>query len=257
MKNAKLNWVRLPIDSLENCRELGGYNTRHGEQTKWHAFLRSSEMSKLTPEEVGFLKAYGVTTVIDLRGEDEIQKHPNPLAHEDFCEYHNKPFITLQVSDITQHVADVARSLENVFMGDFYVDLLERSEVIKEIMDVIGQAEEGCVLFHCQAGKDRTGILAMLLLGLAGVEKKDIVSNYETTYTNLESIHDYAGERPYGDIPESFMYSSREYILRAYEYILDKYGDFEQYMRAKGVSEEVIDRVKGRLVAQSEIVSVS
>jgi protein-tyrosine phosphatase len=247
MKNAKLNWVRLPIDSLENCRELGGYSTENGQQTNWHSFLRSSDMSKLTQEDFVFLKEYGVKTVIDLRGEDEIETHKNPLSEEDFCHYHNIPFITGRVSDITLSTYEIS-------MGDFYVDLLEQNDSVKRIFDVIAQAEEGCIVFHCQAGKDRTGILAMLLLALAGVEKKDIVSNYEVTYTNLESIQQY--DNQYGNIPKEFLYSNRDYILRAYEYILQTYHSVDQYLMAKGLGQDVIDRVKQRFIGQGETVAL-
>ncbi|MCQ6281655.1 tyrosine-protein phosphatase [Bacillus sp. EB600] len=240
MKNAKLNWVRLPINSLENCRELGGYSTKFGQQTKWHSFIRSSDMSKLTREDITFLKEYGVKTVIDLRGEDEIQTHKNPLAEEDFCNYHNIPLITKSVSDITTH------TFKDVSMGDLYVDLLEQSGALKKIFAVIDQAEEGCIVFHCQAGKDRTGVLAMLLLGIAGVEKKDIVSNYEVTFTNLESIQQ--NERQYENIPREFLYSNREYILRAYEYILHTYLSVDRCLSAKGVAKEVIDRLRARMI---------
>lgn len=245
MKNAKLNWVRLPIDSLENCRELGGYNTEYGQQTKWHTFLRSSDMSKLTREDMVFLKEYGVKTVIDLRGEDEIALHKNPLAEEVFCKYHNIPFINHQVSDLTE-------TLSRVFMGDFYVELLEQNDLVKKIIETIGQAEEGCIVFHCQAGKDRTGILAMLLLGLAGVDKKDIVTNYEVTYTNLESLHQLNGE--YENIPKELLYSNREYILKAYDHILNTYHSFDHYLIAKGVGQGMIDQVKGRLFSLGEAV---
>ncbi|MBT2648784.1 tyrosine-protein phosphatase [Bacillus sp. ISL-34] len=247
MKNAKLNWVRLPIDNLENCRELGGYSTKFGQQTKWHSFLRSSDMSKLTREDIVFLKEYGVKTVIDLRGEDEIETHKNPLAEEDFCEYHNIPFITEQVSDITL-------STYKLSVGDFYVDLMEqKKDSVKTIFDAIDQAEEGCIVFHCAAGKDRTGILAMLLLGLAGVEKKDIVSNYEVTYTNLESIQQY--ENQFENIPKEFLYSNRENILIAYEYILHTYQSVDQYLMAKDVGQDVIERVKRRFLGISETVA--
>lgn len=244
MKNAKLNWVRLPLSSIENCREMGGYNTQYGQQTKWHSFIRSSDMSKLMKEDIEFLKEYGVKTAIDLRGEDEIATHRNPLAEEDFCDYYNIPFITEQVSDITF-------SKEKIFMGDFYVDLLEQNVTLKEIFKVMAQAEEGCIVFHCMAGKDRTGVLAMLLLGLAGVEKKDILSNYEVTYTNLESIQK---RENYKDIPRELMFSDREYILSAYEYILKTYQTIDHYLVSKGVEQRDIDIVKNRFVGMNAAV---
>lgn len=240
-KDAKLNWVRLPVDSIENCRELGGYDTRYGQQTRWHSFVRSSDMSKLTREDASFLEAYGVKTVIDLRGPDEIATHQNPLADESFCRYHNVPLITGQITDIARWTT------ANVFVGDFYVELLESNDAVVKIFNIIADAEEGCIVFHCQGGKDRTGILAMLLLGLVEVDRRDIVSNYEVTYTYLETLHQYESPR-YGNIPKEFLYSDRTYILRAYEHILHTYQSVERYLLAKGVEAEAVARVKRRLV---------
>mgnify|MGYP001950605127 FL=1 len=86
----------------------------------------------------------------------------------------------------------------------------------------------------------------MLLLGIAGVEKKDIISNYEVTYSNLESFHK-PGFLTKG-IPEVLLLSKREYLEHAYDYLMEKYGGFESYLFDKGISEDVIQRVKGRLL---------
>ncbi len=247
MKNAKLNWVRLPLESVENCRELGGYNTQYGQQTKWHALLRSSDMSKLTEEDIIFLKEYGVHTVIDLRGADEIEIKPNGLENTAFCQYHNIPLITELVSNI-------AFTTEKQNMGDFYVELLENNQAIKQIFECIAHAEEGSIIFHCAAGKDRTGILAMLLLSLAGVEKKDILSNYEVSYTNLESMHNL--EKLHEKIPVELIYSKSEYIAKAYDYLRSNYGTVEQYLLAKGVEQDAVMAVRTRLVGKDPVVAV-
>lgn len=245
MKLASLNWVRLPIDNIENCRELGGYYTKYDQQTKWRSFIRSSNMSHLDKEDMAFLKDYGVKTVIDLRSEDEIAMHQNPLSNEEFCQYFNIPFTT-------NHFTHHAHTQNDISVGDFYIDLLEQEDTIKAIFDTIAQADEGCIVFHCVLGKDRTGVLAMLLLGLAGVDKKDIISNYETSYSNLESLH--GREMLYDIIPKSFLYSDRNYILRAYEFIIKNYQSFEQYLIEKGVERDTIERVKYRLVGVEEVI---
>lgn len=203
-------------------------------------------MSQLTQDDIMFLKEYGVKTVIDLRSDGEVLTHGNPLAAEEFCNYFQIPLMTKQVTNITMSQIDMT-------IGDFYVELLEQTDAVKEIFKVISEAEEeGCIVFHCQAGKDRTGVLAMLLLGLVGVEKKDIITNYEVTYSNLESLHEIKTQ--YEHIPESFLYSSRDSIIKAYEYILHTYETVEQYLLTRGVEIEVIERVKDRLVGEREAV---
>ena len=62
--------------------------------------------------------------------------------------------------------------------------LLENKTAIKETFEILAEAK-GCTIFHCTAGKDRTGIIAMLILGLSGVSRKDIIANYEVTYTYI------------------------------------------------------------------------
>lgn len=242
MKNAKLNWVRLPIETIENCRELGGYLTETGQPTKWHSFLRSSEMNKITNEDIDFLREYGVKTVIDLRRKDEIEKSKNPLSEMDDFDYHNISFHAGNVGDITKYAA----TKENFTMGDFYVDLLKQHHIVKDLFQTIYFAKEGAILFHCRVGKDRTGVLAMLLLGLAGVSKKDIVSNYEVSFTNLESLHE-AVEK-FDHISSDYFLSRRENIIKAYHYVIDHYGTFENYLKTVGINEEMLDGIKARLI---------
>ena len=97
------------------------------------------------------------------------------------------------------------------------------------------------------AGKDRTGIIAMLLLVLVGVSKKDIVSNYGVTYTNLESFQNIKGLPT--RIPESYLYSNRDYILMAYNHIMDHYQTIEAYLLSKVISQENIDKIKDKFTA--------
>lgn len=235
---AKKNWVRLPLTGVLNCRELGGYSVGDFEQTAWHAFLRASDMSQLAPADIEFLKEYGVKAVIDLRSSDEIVTHPNPLKQEDFCQYHNIPLITGQVSNIIFNEQEVG-------MGDFYIEMLKNPQAIQRIFETIAQVEEGCIVFHCMAGKDRTGVLAMLLLGLAGVEKRDIMANYEVTYTYIEPMFTTV-DIP-REIPHSLLSSERESIGKAYQYIIEQFGSVERYLQ-QGVSKEVIEKVKSRLI---------
>lgn len=236
--NAHLNWVRLPLENLENCRDLGGYASENGEQTKWHSFLRSDNMSKLNESEITFLQEYGVKTVIDLRSDDETSAYKNPLSELESFDYHNIPLAGQLISNGNM---DLGKT-----MGDFYVTMLKESPAVEQIFNVIGEADEGGVVFHCMAGKDRTGVLAMLLLGIAGVAKKDIISNYEVTYTNLESIQEYK-DIPM-DIPKSYLHSDREYIIKAYDYIVETYDTFENYLIDRGIEKEVVERVKQRMV---------
>lgn len=241
MRNATLNWVRLPLEGVENCRELGGYSVKNGQQTTWHKFLRSSDLSRLTNDDSSFLNAYGVNQVIDLRSEDEIKKAPHSLMKADFCQYDNIPLISGDVSN-------VVFSQDDFTLAKMYVELLETSDGITPVFKKIAQTE-GTILFHCAAGKDRTGVVAMLLLSLVGVSKQDIISNYEVTFTNIPALitafkaHDHA-------IKEDYLLSKPESIIAAYEHILTTYGSTQSYLIEKGLTTEEINQIIQRFITQ-------
>lgn len=175
------SWLRLPLEGAHNVRELGGLPAAGGEQTGWHRFLRADQLQHLSASDRNKLYTYGVRTVIDLRSGDEVRKHPDSPEFLAVVDYHHVPFIKDDLSPEGQNrgsgrIPDLAH---------LYLVLLEQKEVIKLLFELIGNAREGCILFHCMAGKDRTGILSLLLLMLAGADKQDCLTNYMQSYVNL------------------------------------------------------------------------
>ena len=93
MYDCTADYVRLPISSVKNVRELGGYPTKDGGMTQWHRVLRAGDMTELSEADRSFLLGYGLTTVIDLRSADETAARPNPLAEDSRIEYYQLPYI--------------------------------------------------------------------------------------------------------------------------------------------------------------------
>lgn len=156
------NWVRLLLQNACNVRELGGYPVKDGGQTVYHRFLRADDISALTDEDTDFLLGYGVRIVVDLRSDAEAEKFPDCLMGIEGVEYVRIPFLGRDVTDATQvRAEDIEMGL-----GTLYARMLENKEVSREIFTAIEKAPEGCILFHCTAGKDRTGVMAMLLMSL-------------------------------------------------------------------------------------------
>ena len=165
-RNALLDYNRLPMEKAYNVRELGGYAARGGSVTKYHQFLRTDNLTDITEEDKNFLLAYGLQAVIDLRGREETLIYPNPFREHPMVSYINLPFIT-------DSVLDMRAVKEKGFQpAEFYINLVEYKEMVARLFRFILEHVDGCVLFHCQAGKDRTGILAMLLLGICDVSKR-------------------------------------------------------------------------------------
>ncbi len=233
-RHAYLNYNRLPMKDAYNVRDLGGYATDDGSVTKHHIFLRSDSLDRIDEEDQAFLINYGLGAVIDLRSNSEADEYVNPFRDHDGVDYINLPYITENVLDLRK-VQEVGFKAE-----EFYINLVEYKEMVLQIFHYIIEHIDGCILFHCQAGKDRTGILAMLILGLCGVSREDIISNYEVTYTYLcDNL-----ELRISKGLEELQYSKRQWIDEAYNHVIKTYGSFEEYFIQVGLTREEIDLIR-------------
>lgn len=150
-----MNYIRLPLEGAKNVRDLGGYATKNGEITKFHVFIRGNRLKNITDEDNEFLKSYNITDVIDLRGKTTIQ---DTFVSDDniksgYFKFHYLPLCNKELEDFLD---------ENLWKKDFnfgegYYLLLNNKEKIKEIFNILINSKGG-VLFHCTAGKDRTGV---------------------------------------------------------------------------------------------------
>lgn len=232
------NLIRLPLQHAYNVRELGGYASADS-STKWHRFLRGDDLSTLSDEDIDYLKDYGVNSVIDLRSNEECRQQPDRLATQAGFTYYHIPFMVGNVDNIMDQV------VANFKLGDFYLGLLKEEQVVYKLMQCIAEASEGTILFHCAGGKDRTGVLSMLLLSLVGVSKEDIMTNYQVSYINLR--RNTAMMQIPKDMDMSCMYSDPENIERCIDYIHNTFGSTKAYLLHCGVSEAQIACISKRI----------
>ena len=172
----------LVLAGTRNTRELGGYPAACGRKTRRHAFLRSDGLSGLTDKDVQMLLDYGVCCVVDLRSESETAAAPSRLADVPGVDYYSIPMLDEAASQgFTGGMPER--------MGDVYVKLLSgRGDAFARIIRIFAQHSGGTVLFNCTAGKDRTGVTAMLLLLLAGVPCEIVVADYSVSEANKGAI---------------------------------------------------------------------
>ena len=245
------HWVRLPLDSAYNVRELGGYPTADGGCTRFHRFLRSDGLSRLTKRDQRFLRAYGVSAVLDLRDEAEASDCPDVSLGPDVL-YANIPLLGFNAAEIEELERNF--SAEAFSMQVIYRRMIENYEGIRACMRFLADAPDGCVLFHCAVGKDRTGVLAMLLLCLAGVDRWDVVSNYVQSRTNLMRDEVFAAD--WSDSARSAfrdgMRSEPELIEYAYDLVDVDHGGIDTYLLECGVSDEEIALVRARLTGDAD-----
>lgn len=245
-KPYELDWSRLPLEGAFNVRELGGYPVSNGVQTRYHRFLRADSLSDLTEADRAFLSGYGVRLVLDLRDYDEVAANPDVSISDD-VEIVNVPLLVFDISD----KEELARRFsENPPTYEYFYDLiLANKESVARCFRLIADAPEGsCVLFHCAVGKDRTGVLAFLLMALAGCDKWDCVANYVQTRANLMRHPWFETYWNDGD-PNAVLNDSPAFIMEHCWGVVQEAGGIETYLLGCGVSADDIASVKSRLLA--------
>jgi protein-tyrosine phosphatase len=211
----------------------------------WRRVVRADNLNKLAPAGVATMVAYGVRTVIDLRDPRELEKFPNPLtaAPPQGVVFVNVPLI----SDAEwEAIKDPAR------MAEGYVLTARLSHTnIANAIAALSEATPGGVVIHCHAGKERTGIVAALLLSLAGVSDETVADDWTASDAFLEPLYEewLANETDpaiRAKRSEGFV-THAEHIVDVLTYVRRTHGSVEEYLLAGGLTADQLDRAKRRL----------
>jgi len=249
---SSMSVTRLPLEGITNCRELGGYATKEQRSTKWHTLLRSNTFANATEEDLEFLLDYGVNKIIDLRTKSEVEKSPNPASEHPGFTYENVDLIGQGPDGVLSFdYEDI--DVDEHSLGNSYVNMIKTNKYLKEVFDImLAGLNNGGALFHCSAGKDRTGVVSMLLLGLAGVAKEDIVANYQVSHTYIkDQISDFGDLGIDKKVIEKMRHlgtSEPANIMLAYDALIDEFGSFKGYFEQLGYSQDEIERLKHSIV---------
>jgi protein-tyrosine phosphatase len=237
----------LAWESLANARDLGGYPAAGGRETRRGAVVRSDSLAALTDAGRAALAAYGVRAVVDLRLPDELARHPNPYATPGD---HAIAYTNVSILDPAAGFPP-----DTLTLADNYLWSLDRfAGLVADAVSAVATAPEGGVLVHCAAGKDRTGLISALLLGLVGVADETIAADYALTAELLrprdqEWLEHGPGERADREAMAARFAPTAEVMLAVLDGLRRRYGGVEQYLAAAGVSPADLDRLRDRLLA--------
>ena len=233
----------LNLDSVQNLRDLGGYSTKDGRKTKWGAFLRSGDMSAMTEDDQKALLRQGIRSVIDLRMAKEIAIAPNVFSDSKQVTFFNHDFWGTRFDDYRSK-RKAATPQEK--LADLYCSGLEvNGFVIAQVMKTFAAGDEGFV-FHCRSGKDRTGLVAAILLIIAGVPDEVIAKDFglSTTYLNEPELTEEDLKKPgayqKGSAPQTMMLTLG--------FLRDRYGSVMSYLKDQGVSISEIESVREKIL---------
>jgi protein tyrosine/serine phosphatase len=237
----------LAWPDLLNARDLGGLRSASGDETVWRRVVRADNLNKLAPAGVAAMVAYGVRTVIDLRDPRELEKFPNPLVA---APPHGLVFASVPlVSD-----ANWEALKDPAWMKEGYALMARLShDNIAKVVAAVSDARPGGVVVHCHAGKERTGVVAALLLSLAGVPDETVAEDWTVTDEYLQPLYQewLANETDpavRAKRLEGFV-TRAEHIVDVLTYVRRTHGSVEEYLSAGGVTTDQLDRAWRRLLS--------
>ncbi len=250
---------RIKLQKLKNTRELGGYPTKDGRTVKHNMLIRSGHLAKATDDDINKLMTrYHLKTVIDLRIDNEVQEKPDNIP--DTINYIRIPLLDKAYLGITRDeyslkswfylFKDETRRPEDIFF-DMYEMLVfgERSKTLIPQIFSIFCGDNEAVLWHCSAGKDRVGIVTMLILLALGVDEDVIVDDFLAT--NRFSSREIIKTRVFAPLVIKsrwqrkclaiLMGVKREYMDRLLASIRNEYSDiFDFFERVYSIDRETI-----------------
>ena len=234
---------KIKLDSVQNLRDLGGYSCANDRKTRWGVFFRSGDMSAVSEVDQRALLAKDIRSVIDLRMTKEIEAAPNV-----FVESHELFFIN---HDFWGTRFDNYRSIRktatpNEKLADLYCSGLEiNGFVMAEIMKTFAY-QKGGFIFHCRSGKDRTGLVAAILLSIAGVPFDTICADFalSSEYLNEPELTQEELKTP-GAYQKG---SAPETMKLTLTFLNQRYGGVVEYLEQQGVSNAEIELIRKKIV---------
>ena len=246
------------METLVNFRDLGGMQTVEGLKVRANRLLRAGEVVKLSEEDLRCLREeYQLRKIIDFRHVSEIEEKPDDEIEG--ATYLHLDIFKDTMKNMPSHeemMKQLKPSLANQFMKDanrqFIVSKGARQGYQQFFRSCL-ENKEGALLFHCTAGKDRTGFGAALLLKTLGVRDEDILEDYLKSATqrqqaNQQIIEAAKARGLKGEQLEALgmlMTVKREYLEAAFETIKEEYGDFNTYMKdGLEISEQEMEELR-------------
>jgi protein-tyrosine phosphatase len=233
----------LKYSGTYNFRDTGGYPTHSGGATRWRTLLRSDSPHRLSEADRASLIEYGLRTAIDLRQAEELAEAPNVFAASAQVTYRHLPLLndTPSMPEVLPTLVEIYRSI-----------LDDRSEQVGAALAALATPGALPAVVNCTAGKDRTGLIVALVLGLAGVPEETIVADYALSGACLAGV--YLEEARRRAEAQGFSYDllvlcDPDFMRTTLAHLKTRYGSIEAYVRTTGLGDAEIDRLRRAMVA--------
>jgi protein tyrosine/serine phosphatase len=224
----------IALEGAVNFRDLGGYVTDSGMRTRWRVLFRADGLGELTGTDLEVLRALGIRTVIDLRSGDELERgrfdvNAHPVA------FHHFPFIE-QLPDAEEF--DRRPGL----LGAQYQEMLsDAGEQIRAALEVLAAPGALPAVFHCTAGKDRTGVLSAIVLTLLGVDEPTVVADYALSGEAMRRLRaklilKYPDSRETIENIDEVFSADPAQMEQLLDHVRERYGSVDDYLCGLGTA---------------------
>jgi protein-tyrosine phosphatase len=249
---------RLPFSGAKNFRDLGGYQTLDEKFVRWGLLYRSDSLHKLTNSDLKRLSALDLESIVDFRSPKEKETWPDRLPAGMAARLVEIPIVDSSTQMYQNGSRDeLVKNLKNIdprqYLSGTNVELATRfTTEMRKFIDVLFASNGRPVLFHCTAGKDRTGFAAAITLRMLGVSQDVVMEDYL-----LSNKYFYAAHRrnllllrllkgkQITQVVSGMIKADSAYLSIGFQTIDQSYGSFDNYVHeALGLTIEEVDRLR-------------
>lgn len=243
---------RLPLEGMDNFRDLGGHRTSDGRTTRWGRVYRSGQLSELTDGDVAYLSDLGVNLVCDFRSPQERERQPDRLPSDDPPDVLHAEIDTPEVNPVELQSRILTGDLDDIDLGEFLVAgnrafATEFADRYRRMFDLLLEEGNLPAVVHCTAGKDRAGLASALILLAVGVPEETVMEDFlltneltrEKIQRGLAFVWVVSLFRSNPVEVEKLMGVEARYLQAALDAMRDKDGSIDAYLRnTLGLTEE-------------------
>jgi protein tyrosine/serine phosphatase len=236
----------IALEGAVNFRDLGGYAAAGRRRTRWRTLFRADGLGELTETDLSVLRGLGIRTVIDLRSGSELERNRFDLdAHP--VAFHHFPFID-ELPDAQEF--DRRPGL----LGSQYQEILrDAGSQVLAALEVLAEPDALPAVFHCTAGKDRTGVLSAIVLSLLGVDEPTVVADYALSGAAMQRLRAKLmvkypeGRETLENIDEVFSAEPAQMELLL-DHLRERYGSVGAYVAGLGAGPVLVDSLRAALL---------
>jgi protein-tyrosine phosphatase len=238
----------IEFEACFNFRDLGGYRTADGKQVRRGRLFRSADLRTMTPNDIARARdEIGITTVLDLKAAARDPKKRLRGLNEPPTRYLNVPLISPEADE--EYVARFAEP-------DSVQILLNASiPQLPGIFEILADESAYPLVFHCVAGKDRSGIVAALILSALGVDDEQVVDDYAQSGLYLEALMAYVRSLGAGDVidnaPDGYFDSPSEVMQSLLAGLHAEHGSTLRFLENVGVRPQNVEAVRNNILEPS------